>query len=168
MKKVMIKAIAALGIILASVLYSIIWLIRFNIFVGYNFESLIFPFPFPFGHSFFILFYSFGIYINSAIFRLFSKRERELVPLILTFTAFASFQVSNKMVNYMLIVGRNSTEKRLRIWGIFLLIQLVVLTAASYLENKENIRDFDVKIAIALLINLILFVGLSTLVNSFD
>jgi hypothetical protein len=43
-----------------------------------------------------------------------------------------------------------------------------VLSAASYLENKENIRDFDVKIALALSINLLVFMGLSSLVNSLD
>jgi len=164
----MIKAITALGIILASVLYSIIWLIRFNISVGYSFEGLTTPFLFPFGHAFFIIFYSFGVYINAAIFRLFSKRERELIPLLLAFTAFVSFLVSIKMVDYLLIVGEKSVEKGLRIWGIFLLIQLGVLSAASYLENKENIRDFDVKIALALSINLLVFMGLSSLVNSLD
>ncbi len=48
MKKVIIKTITALGIILASVLYSVICLIKFNTFLGYT----SYGFFFPFGHIF--------------------------------------------------------------------------------------------------------------------
>jgi hypothetical protein len=159
MKKVIIKTITALGIILASVLYSVICLIRFNTFLGYT----SYGFFFPFGHIFFVVFYSFGIYINAAIFRLFFKRKREPVPLILAFAAFLSFIVSSTTVDYTLRVSGENVESRLGIWGIFLLIQIVVVNAASYLKNTENIGNFDVKIAFALLINFILVMGLSML-----
>lgn len=159
----MIKTITALGIISASVLYSVICLITFNTLWGYNLHhGILFPLP----HPFFVLFYSFGVYINAAIFRLFLKRERELVPLILAFAAFMSYIVSiivsSMIVDYTPRVGGESVRNGLRTWGIFLLMQIVVLNAVSYLKNKENIKNFGKKIVIALLINFILFmVGLA-------
>lgn len=165
MKKVMRKTITTLGIILASVLYSVICLIRFNTFMGYRRVYSYYDFLFLFGNGLFVLFYTFGVYINAAIFRLFFKREREPVPLILAFAAFLSFIVSSTTVDYTLKMDGESVEKRLQIWGLFLLIQIVLLNAASYLNltTKENIGDFDVKIAFALLINFILVMGLSML-----
>ncbi len=170
MKKVMRKTITTLGIILASVLYSVICLIRFNTFMGYRRVYSYYDFLFLFGNGLFVLFYTFGVYINAAIFRLFFKREREPVPLILAFaaflsSAFMSIIVSSTTVDYTLKMDGESVEKRLQIWGLFLLIQIVLLNAASYLNltTKENIGDFDVKIAFALLINFILVMGLSML-----
>lgn len=145
------KNIIALGTILGSILYAAIW--TRILYFAFNYREISTDDEFLFFIIMFICFYHFGIYIIATIFRLSSKRERDIVPSVLVYTSIGGWVLL--IASTILFSGIPSN-----IWVIILFLPLPIVAIRLSCEFEINkytsLTLFLKKIVTVLLINLIL------------
>lgn len=143
------KNIIALGTILGSVLYAAIW--TRILYFAFNYREISTDDEFLFFILMFICFYHFGIYIIAIIFRLSSKRERDIVPSALVYASIGGWVLL--ITSTILFSGIPSNT----FWVLTLLPIVAIRLSCEFEINKYTFLTGSLKkIATVLLINLIL------------
>lgn len=134
------KNLIALGITLGGILYAAIWTIIF--YFNFNYREIGEADDLIVYSVMFICFYNFGVYISAAIFRLLSKRERDIVPSTLVYGSIRGWVLGFSIIflPIFVILCTIFIDGIIYlfsvVWVIFLLPQLVIIQAVGKYDNK--------------------------------